>query len=126
MENKFNTKKNISTKENKCTNNNVILNPNFVTGLTDAEGCFTVRVWKDKIIKHKRSVQLKFRIMMLENEIELLSMIKSFFNCGSISYYKDGTILFIVQDISSIRNQIKPHFLKYPLRGTKYLDFFIF
>jgi hypothetical protein len=44
MENKFNTKKNISTKENKCTNNNVILNPNFVTGLTDAEGCFTVRV----------------------------------------------------------------------------------
>jgi hypothetical protein len=64
--------------------------------------------------------------MMLENEIELLSMVKSFFNCGSISHYKDGTILFIVQDISSIRNQIIPHFLKYPLRGTKHLDFLCF
>jgi hypothetical protein len=30
---------------NECGNNsNVVLNPDFVTGLIDAEGCFSVRV----------------------------------------------------------------------------------
>lgn len=113
--------------ENNEYGNNVVLNPDFVTGLTDAEGCFSVRVWKDKRIKSKRSVQLNFRIMMLENETELLYMVKNFFNCGALSHYhKDGTILYSVQDISSIKNKIIPHFFNYPLRGTKYLDFISF
>lgn len=33
---------------NICGNYNVIINPDFVTGLTDAEGCFSVRVFKSK------------------------------------------------------------------------------
>jgi hypothetical protein len=41
MENKFNSKNNIKMENNKCNN---VLNPNFVTGLTDTEGCFSVRV----------------------------------------------------------------------------------
>jgi len=124
--NKFNSKNNIKTENNEY-GNNVVLNPDFVTGLTDAEGCFSVRVWKDKRIKFKRSVQLNFTIMMLENETELLSMVKSFFNCSTLwHYHKDGTVWFKVQDISSIKNKIIPSFFKYPLRGTKYLDFISF
>jgi len=104
-----------------------MLNPDFVTGLSDAEGCFSVRVWENKRTKCKRNVQLYFKIKMLENETELLSMIRSFFNCGILWHYrKDGTVWFRVQDISSIKNNIIPHFLKYPLRGTKYLDFLSF
>lgn len=104
-----------------------MLKPDFVTGLTDAEGCFTVRIWENKRTKFKRNVQLDFKIKMLENETELLSMIRSFFNCGILWHYrKDGTVWFRVQDISSIKNNIIPHFLKYPLRGTKYLDFLSF
>lgn len=41
--NKFNSKNNIKTENNEY-GNNVVLNPDFVTGLTDAEGCFSVRV----------------------------------------------------------------------------------
>jgi hypothetical protein len=60
------------------------LNPNFITGLTEAEGCFSVGVYKNKTAKFKRSVRLEFTITMLENEKELLSMVESFFNCGKI------------------------------------------
>jgi peptide deformylase len=68
---------------NECGNkSNVVLNPNFITGLTDAEGCFSIRVFNNKRVKFKRNVQLEFTIKMLENETELLSMVKSFFNCG--------------------------------------------
>jgi hypothetical protein len=35
-------------------------------------------------------------------------------------------VLFRVQDIYSIKNKIIPHFIKYPLIGTKYLDFISF
>lgn len=54
-------------------------------------------------------------------------MVKSFFNCGNLwSYSKDGSIRFRVNDFSSIKSLVIPHFLKYPLRGTKYLDFISF
>lgn len=104
-----------------------MLNPDFVTGLSDAEGCFSIRVWRDKRRKFKRNVQLDFKIKMFENETELLSMVRSFFNCGILwHYHKDGTVWFRIQDIFSIKNKIIPHFSKYPLRGTKYLDFLSF
>lgn len=102
-------------------------NPNFVTGLTEAEGCFSVGVYKNQKSKFKRSVRLEFTIKMLENETKLLSMVKSFFNCGKLWHYpKDNSVRFRIQDISSIKNKVIPHFLKYPLRGTKYLDFLVF
>jgi hypothetical protein len=68
---------------NECVNkSNVVLNPDFITGLTDAEGCFSIRVFNNKRVKFKINVQLGFTIKMLENETELLNMVKLFFNCG--------------------------------------------
>jgi hypothetical protein len=63
---------------------------------------------------------------MLEDEIELLKMVKLFFCCGVLYYGKKGNVTFTIQDLSSIKDKIIPHFLKYPLRGTKYLDFIYF
>lgn len=106
---------------------NVVLNPYFVTGLTDAEACFSVVMKKNKKAKFGVNVGLEFTIKMLKNETELLSMVESFFNCGILwDYPKDGTIRFRIADISSIKKKLIPHFLKYPLRGTKYLDFLDF
>ena len=106
-------------------NSNVVLNPYFVTGLTDAEGCFSV-VKKYNKITLKKNVSLSFRIEMLEDEIELLKMVKLFFDSGVLYYGKKGNVTFTIQDFSSIKDKIIPHFLKYPLRGTKYLDFISF
>lgn len=64
---------------------------------------------------------------MLDNEAVLLYMVKSYFNSGNLwNYNKYSTVWFRVRDFSSIKNEIMPHFLKYPLRGTKYLDFMSF
>jgi len=57
------------------------LNPNFITGLTEGEGCFSVGVYKNKKARFKRSVKLEFTIKMLDNETELLTMVEFFFNC---------------------------------------------
>lgn len=108
------------------TRSNLELHPDFITGLTDAEGCFSISLNKDKRAKFKRNVSLKFRINMLNYEAELLHMVKSFFNCGTLLHSKDGFVCFVISDISSIKHKVIPHFLKYPLRGTKYLDFIAF
>lgn len=54
-------------KKKKNMDNKFKLNPNFVTGLTDAEGCFSVGVYKNKKAKFKRNVKLEFTIKMMDN-----------------------------------------------------------
>lgn len=113
-------------KENNSSlpnNENNILNPDFITGLTDAEGCFLILSPKNDKTKFKVYFSLKYKISMLNNEIELLKMIKFFFGCGNLRENKNGTTDFEINDFISIKTVLIPHFLKYPLRGTKYLDF---
>jgi LAGLIDADG endonuclease len=107
-------------------NNNFKLNPYFVTGLTDAEGCFFILAPKSDKSKFKVYFSLKYKISMLDNEIELLNMVKCFFNCGVLRQNNNGTIDFEINDFFSLNTVLIPHFLEYPLRGTKYLDFLSF
>ena len=60
---------------------------------------------------------------MLSNELELLQKVKSFFGVGSITVFdKTGSVDYIIRDKIGL-GVIKEHFIKYPLRGTKFLDF---
>jgi LAGLIDADG endonuclease len=74
--------------------NNVILYSYFITGLTDAKGCFLILAPKNDRAKFKFSVSLKYKISMLNNEVELLRMVKSFFGCGVVRQNKNGTVDF--------------------------------
>lgn len=103
------------------------LDPYFITVLVEAEGSFSINKYKDKRAKYNVNLGLAFRITMLNNEVELLNMVKDYFGCGYISVdVKLGSLTFNVRDINSINKIIIPHFSKFPLRGTKYLDFFSF
>jgi hypothetical protein len=111
---------------NNLSNLTLKLDPYFITGLTESEGSFSVFLHKDDKAKFKRNVGLRYKITMLENELELLKMVKSFFDCGVLSQDKKGVISYGIQDFASIKSKVLPHFLRYPLRGTKYLDFLSF
>jgi hypothetical protein len=113
----------INNNENKLI---IKLDSNFITGLTESEGSFSVSVYKDNRAKFKRNVALRYKITMLKNEIELLKMVESFFGCGVLSQNEDGTVDFAIRDYYSIKNILIPHFLKCPLMGTKHLDFMSF
>lgn len=116
-------------KNNNFNNNlldnesNIILNPYFVSGLTDAEGFFLILSPKNDKTKFKVYFSLKYKISMLNNEIELLKTVKSFFGCGNLRKNKNGTTDFEINDFTFIKTVLIPHLLKYLLRGTKYLDF---
>jgi len=60
------------------------LNPDFVTGLVEAEGSFSITKHKDDRARQKMTIGLRLEISMLSNEIELLYRVKDFFGCHTI------------------------------------------
>jgi hypothetical protein len=56
------------------------LNPNWVTGFTDAEGCFFINISKDKNYKTGWRIRASFEIVLHKRDKDLLLQIRSFFN----------------------------------------------
>lgn len=101
------------------------LDPYFVTGLTEAEGSFSIRKNKDSRAKDGLTLGLRFKITMLSNELTLLNQVHSYFGVGKIYVSEKGVVDYVVQDIESLKI-IQDHFERYPLRGTKHQDFLDF
>jgi hypothetical protein len=68
------------------------LNPDYIVGLVDGEGSFTVYIRDiDKVMKVKRRVVVepKFYIKIVEKDKDILFALKNFFECGSVYFQKD-------------------------------------
>lgn len=107
------------------------LDPNWVTGIVDAEGSFivfvkTISSSPTENIKHLvRQVQASFEISFHVRDLDLLYKIKSFFGgAGNISIpsNREAAVLKITK-LDDIVNILIPHFKKYPLQGAKKIDF---
>lgn len=108
-------------------NNKYILDPNWITGFVDAEGCFTIKFNKSKSCKTGWFVQAIFQIKLHVRDENLLFKIKSFFNeAGTIRIdSKDNKVSYRVYKIDDINNIIIPHFENYPLITNKQSDFIL-
>lgn len=103
-----------------CTK--TILNPFWVSGFVDAEGCFTVIISERKNKTFKVSVS--FEINLHVKDINILYSIQNFFNVGNIIIRKDKPIcVYRITKVKEIIDVIIPHFSKFPLISCKYSDF---
>jgi NADH-ubiquinone oxidoreductase chain 5 len=101
-----------------------ILDPNFITGFTDAEGCFSILLKKAKTTIGWQ-VQASFQIGLHSKDLPLLKKIQKFFGgVGIISSHKD-TVRYRVRDIKSITSVIITHFDNYPLVSAKSIDYLL-
>jgi hypothetical protein len=108
-------------------NNNIKyeLNPYWVTGFTDAEVCFYVRVAKSKNYKTGWLIQACFQLGLHIRDKYLLLQIKSFFNeTGSIYKINNKAIIYQVRNLDEITKAIIPYFEKYPLITKNKVIFF--
>jgi hypothetical protein len=65
------------------------LNPNFVTGFTDAEGSFTISIYSDNKASTKIRVMARFKIGLNKKDLPLLMQFHFFFGgIGTITYDK--------------------------------------
>jgi LAGLIDADG DNA endonuclease family protein len=102
------------------------LNPWFITGISDGDGCFNVTILKSDKAKVGWIVTLQFTIVASNNPSNMLMMtqINLFFNnIGNITIRnQDNSILFSIQGLKNcliVRN----HFLNYPLFTYKLVYF---
>ena len=100
------------------------LDPNWVTGFVDAEGCFSVIIEISKDLKRK--VKVSFEINLHKKDTDILYKIQSFFGIGAVYTRQDKPISWYrVTNIANINNIIIPHFTLYPLISKKKGDFLL-
>ena len=102
----------------------VALDPWFVTGLTDGEGCFCVSFARRSKMRMGIEVRPSFALSLTERDRSLLQDLQAFFGCGAIRHSRsDRTFKFESRSVGELVELVVPHFERYPLRGNKARSF---
>lgn len=109
-----------------------MLNPEYICGLIDGEGCFCINISKHKTKKIGFDPRMMFEVEMIIDDKPLLESMQSYFKCGHIyilKYERYGWgphVKFAVKSHKDISEIIIPFFKKYPLKSKKKNDFVYF
>jgi hypothetical protein len=105
----------------------VPLDPWFVSGLTEGEGCFCISLALRSKLRTGLEVRPSFSLSLNEKDLELLRDLQTFFGCGWIRESKtDRTFKYEARAVENLLDPIIPHFERYPLRGSKARSFAAF
>jgi len=100
---------------------------NWLTGFSDAEGCFSVALLKKPGSKVGWIVQSSFQINLHLKDRALLDSIKlSFGGVGNITKCGKKFVQYRVTSVKDLVNFIIPHFERYPLITQKRADYILF
>jgi len=102
------------------------LSPWFISGFSDAEGCFLVLVRKSSKNLLGWQLEVNFAINLHARDLDLLKLIQAYFGTGRISKPRNGCCDFTIGSLDQIITKVIPHFDKYPLKTNKYSDYLLF
>lgn len=103
------------------------LNPEWVTGFVEGEGCFFVGFSKKKKSKLGIVLKLSFFVSQGSASKQAIEWIAAFFGHGKEQIRKDRYMLkYETTLLKHLRDVICPHFDAHPLRSQKMEDFRIF
>jgi len=109
------------------------LNPYYLAGFIDGEGCFSITINNRKKPRKGNYVRLLFEVELREDDKKILDKIQRTLDCGYIyrlNYSKYEKWLphykLKVSNFSDIYNKVIPFFKKYPLQGKKKENFRVF
>jgi hypothetical protein len=101
-----------------------LLNPWYVSGLVEGEGCFHVSFSLRKKLKVGIETRPSFSISLNCRDLVLLQGVHQYFACGAIRRSEsDRTYKYESRSIADLVLKIIPHFEKYALHGSKQNDF---
>ena len=113
-----------------------MLNPNYVIGLVDGEGSFTVYVRNPddtKSVERRVRAEPRFYLKLIEKDKDILHELNKFFGCGNVYFQKDtrenhqNCYRYEVANRKDLEEKIIPFFKKNSLRlRSKRKDFKIF
>ncbi len=108
------------------------LDPNWIVGFVDGEGCFSISIFKNVTTKYGFQVFPEFVVTQGAKSLSALEEIQMYFGCGKIyenrrkDNHRENLYRYCVRSANDLRAQIVPFFEKYPLHTAKAQDFLIF
>lgn len=105
--------------------NNNKLNPNYISGFIDAEGCFHISIIKSSTSKIGAYVRAIFQISLHNKDKFLLENIRDYFKVGTITLRSDNAVVYAVSSIKDLQI-ILNHLETYPLITDKWADLQLF
>ena len=103
-----------------------ILEPFWITGFVDGEGCFFVGVNRHLEMTAGHQVLPEFTVVQHKRDIQLLYALKQFFECGVVRVNHGDRMAYRVRKIEHLKERIIPFFERYPLKSKKWVDFLKF
>lgn len=104
------------------------IDPNWLIGFTDGEGCFNIHITSSKT--HVIGVQVKVRFILTQHsrDIDLMKKLVQILGCGGLSQYsgEKPAINLVVSKFADINTKIISLIKKYPLQSSKRLEFWEF
>lgn len=101
------------------------LDPYYVTGFTDGEGCFLISISSDSKYKTGYRIKATFQIGLHEKDLALLKQIQLFFGIGKITKLGGESIQYRVSGLEDL-NIIINHFDNFSLLTYKQIDYMLF
>lgn len=99
-------------------------NPQFISGFTSGEGCFTAYLGVDTSLTWGLSPNCEFSITQNSGDLLLLEAMNKYFEgVGKVYDKKDGVHVYMIRNIMNIKKIIIPFFIEHPLVGTKSYEF---
>src|SRR5580704_17069031 len=108
------------------------LDPGWIVGFVDGEGCFSISIFKNVTSKSGFQVFPEFVVTQGAKSLSSLEKLKYFFECGKIyenrrtDNHRENLYRYCVRSLSDIQNKIIPFFQKHELQTAKQQDFLVF
>ena len=107
------------------------LNPHFFSGFVQSEGFFHIGLEKDKTAKHKIRIKPTFYVTQLNSKDKKISpLLRMARNLLQVGHYipdrKKKCSSLCVNTLKDLKNNVLPHFEKFPLFSEKKKDYLIF
>jgi hypothetical protein len=100
----------------------VDLDPNWVVGFVDGEGCFHVSLQKHPEMTAGYQVLPEFVVVQHERDVQILHGLKRFFESGVVRTNHGERKAFRVRNLNGLKT-VCDFFMKHPLKTKKQIDF---
>ena len=108
------------------------LNPWWVSGFVDGEGCFAISVFKNTTTRSGYQVFPEFVVTQGAKSLVVLEKLQSYLMCGKIyqntrhDNHREHLYRYCVRSLKDIQEKIIPFFIRYSLQTAKQNDFKVF
>jgi hypothetical protein len=123
---------NFSDNRLRADNQQGRLDPMWIVGFVDGEGCFSISIIKNMTTKSGIQIFPEFVVTQGAKSLSVLEEMQTFFECGVIyvnrrkDNHRENLYRYCVRSINDLQTKVVPFFKEFPLKTTKHRDFVIF